>query len=94
MLNPEEFKLFQNHPNPFNPSTNIRFQVSNSAFVSLKIFDALGNEVATLVSEEKQPGNYEVKFNSGTVPNLSSGIYFYTLRAGRYSETKKMILLR
>jgi len=92
---PQAFKLFQNHPNPFNPSTNIRFQVSNSAFVSLKIFDALGNEVATLVSEEKQPGIYEVKFNTSSIKNLpSSGIYFYTLRAGRYSETKKMILMK
>jgi hypothetical protein len=91
----EDFRLEQNYPNPFNPSTNIRFRISDFEFVSLKIFDVLGNEVAKLVSEEKQPGNYEVEFNSSSIKHLpSSGIYFYQLKAGSFVETKKMILLR
>ena len=91
----EDFRLEQNYPNPFNPSTKIRFRISDFGFVSLKIFDVLGNEVAKLVSEEKQPGNYEVEFNSSSIKHLpSSGIYFYQLKAGSFVETKKMILLR
>jgi hypothetical protein len=91
----EDFRLEQNYPNPFNPSTNIRFRISDFEFVSLKIFDVLGNEVAKLVSEEKQPGNYEVEFNSSSIKHPpSSGIYFYQLKAGSFVETKKMILLR
>jgi len=96
-----EFKLDQNYPNPFNPSTNIRFRISDLGFVTLKIFDVLGNEVAVLVSEEKQPGTYEVEFSakggsasSGNAYELSSGIYFYKLQAGSFVDTKKMILLR
>ncbi len=88
---PATFKLDQNYPNPFNPSTTIRFQVPNSSFVNLKVYDVLGNEIETLVSEEKPVGNYEVDFNA---KGLSSGIYFYTLQAGAFVETKKMILLR
>lgn len=96
-----DFRLEQNYPNPFNPNTNIRFRISDFGFVSLKIFDVLGNEVATLVSEEKQPGNYEVEFSAkggsasgGNAYDLPSGIYFYQLRAGSFTDTKKMILLR
>ncbi len=93
-----DFRLEQNFPNPFNPSTSIRFQISSASggeIVSLKIFDVLGNEVATLVSENKQPGVYDVEFNSSSIGNqLSSGIYFYQLRAGSYSEIKKMILMK
>jgi len=89
------FSLEQNYPNPFNPSTNIRFRISDLGFVTLKIFDVLGNEVAVLVSEEKQPGTYEVEFNSSSIKHLpSSGIYFYQLQAGSFVDTKKMILLR
>jgi len=95
------FNLEQNYPNPFNPSTNIRFRISDLGFVTLKIFDVLGNEVALLVSEEKQPGNYEVEFSAkggsasdGNAYELSSGIYFYKLQAGSFVDTKKMILLR
>ncbi|HSW56519.1 MAG TPA: T9SS type A sorting domain-containing protein, partial [Ignavibacteriaceae bacterium] len=105
---PNEFSLSQNYPNPFNPVTNIGFTISDFGFVSLKVYDILGNEIATLVSEEKQPGNYEVEFNinshSGEVRNLSSGIYFYQLlvsalqskdgKAGDYTQTRKMILLK
>ena len=88
---PEQFTLSQNYPNPFNPSTTIRFQVPNSSFVNLKVYDILGNEVATLVNEEKPAGSYVSVFNAA---GLSSGIYFYKLTAGSFVETKKMILLK
>jgi hypothetical protein len=111
-LQPEDFVLYQNYPNPFNPSTNIGFRVADfpsglrpaetSGFVSLKVYDILGNEVATLVSEEKQPGAYEVEFNTSSLPSRqagiknfpSSGIYLYQLKAGSFVDTKKMILLK
>jgi photosystem II stability/assembly factor-like uncharacterized protein len=91
-----DFQLFQNYPNPFNPSTKIKYTIpsvgtSIMKFVQLKVYDVLGNEVALLVNEEKPAGSYEVKFESA---NLASGIYFYTLIAGRFTETKKMILLK
>jgi hypothetical protein len=87
----DDFSLEQNYPNPFNPSTAIRYQVSGSSNVSLKVYDVLGNEVATLVNEEESAGSYEVNFNAA---GLSSGIYFYKLQAGILVETKKMILLK
>ena len=87
----DNFKLFQNYPNPFNPATNIQFTVNISQFITLKIYDILGNEITTLVSEEKPAGDYEINFNAN---NLSSGIYYYTLTAGNFKQTKKMILLR
>lgn len=83
--------LDQNYPNPFNPSTEILYQIADVGFVSLKIYDILGKEVATLVNEEKPAGSYEIIFY-GT--NLRSGIYFYQLRVGNYTETKKMLLLK
>jgi hypothetical protein len=86
-----EFHLEQNYPNPFNPTTNLSFIISHSLFVSLKVYDVLGNEVATIVDEEKPAGGYNVTFNSS---DLSSGVYFYKLKAGDFVETKKMILLR
>ncbi len=97
------FYLFQNYPNPFNPITSIQYAVSSlpdgkagRQFVSLKVYDILGNEIATLVDEEKQPGTYEVVFNShsGEGRNLTSGVYFYQLKADNYIKTKKMILLK
>jgi hypothetical protein len=88
---PSQFILAQNYPNPFNPYTTIRFQVPNSSFVNLKVYDILGNEVATLVNEEKSTGSYEVEFDAS---GLSSGIYFYKLQAGSFVETKKMILMK
>jgi len=104
---PTEFSLAQNYPNPFNPSTKIRFTIPASSLnpfskgegtlVSLKIYDVLGNEVATLVNEEKPAGVYEVEFSTGSfgnASNLSSGVYFYKISAGSFNETKKMILLR
>jgi photosystem II stability/assembly factor-like uncharacterized protein len=85
------FNLSQNYPNPFNPSTSISFIAGNSSFVTLKVYDALGREVATLINEEKTPGTYSVNFNA---EHLSSGVYYYRIEAGNYTKTKKMILLR
>jgi len=95
-IQPMEFKLEQNYPNPFNPSTSIQYVVSSRQFVSLKVYDVLGNEVATLVNQELPPGQYEVKFSVGqnSILSLRSGVYFYTLSAGSFRETKKMILMR
>ena len=88
---PDGFALQQNYPNPFNPSTTIRYSISTSEFVTLKVFDVIGNEVATLVNEEKPAGSYEVKFDAA---GLSSGLYFYKLKTGSFIETKKMLLLK
>ncbi len=88
---PKEFFLKQNYPNPFNPSTSIQYAISSRQFVSLKVYDVLGNEVTTLLSEGKKPGIYEVTFNAS---GLASGIYFYQLKLGNLIETKKMILLK
>ncbi|MGB5530577.1 MAG: T9SS type A sorting domain-containing protein [Ignavibacteriaceae bacterium] len=88
---PFSFSLEQNYPNPFNPSTKIKFTISDFGFVILKVFDVLGNEVATLVNEEKSAGEYEVEFNR---KNLPSGIYFYRIQSGSFVDTKKMILLK
>jgi len=95
-----EFKLMQNYPNPFNPSTVISYQIPVKSFVTLKVFDILGNEVATLVNEEQQPGSYYSQFKihlsrlGRDNSQLSSGVYFYTLRAGDFTATEKMILLK
>jgi hypothetical protein len=94
---PKEFMLFQNYPNPFNPTTTLSFVIGQSSLVSLKVFDVLGNEVVTLVDEYKPAGNYEVEFNAiGTSRDLSltSGVYFYKIKAGNFIQTKKMILLK
>ncbi|MBT8377904.1 MAG: T9SS type A sorting domain-containing protein [Ignavibacteria bacterium] len=88
---PESFSISQNYPNPFNPTSKIKYQIPELSFVTLKVYDVLGNEVATLVNEEKPTGTNEVEFNAEGLP---SGIYFYQLKAGSFSETKKMILLK
>ena len=88
---PIEFKLYQNFPNPFNPETKIKFEIKNSTFVSLKVYDALGREIKTFVNDKISQGKYEVNFNAG---NLNSGIYYYKLNAEGYSDTKKMILIK
>jgi len=91
----KSYLLHNNFPNPFNPTTVIKYDIVKSINVSLKIYDVLGNEIATLVNEEKQPGNYEVEFQSAVSnQQLASGIYFYQLRAGEFVQTKKMVLLR
>ncbi len=90
------FNLSQNYPNPFNPSTVISYRLPVTSDVTLKVYDVLGNEIATLVNEEKQPGNYEIEFNihSDEGRNLSSGIYFYQLKANDHIATKKMVFLK
>jgi len=88
---PTNYSITQNYPNPFNPSTKIKFSIPKSSYVSIKVFDVLGREVAILVNEEKKSGTYEVNFNSA---NLSSGIYFYRIEAGSFVQTNKMILLK
>ena len=85
------FFLKQNYPNPFNPSTSIQYAVSNRQFVSLKVYDVLGNEIATLVNKEKPEGIYEIEWNATGLP---SAVYFYQLKTGSFVQTKKMILLR
>jgi endoglucanase len=89
----DEFKLFQNYPNPFNSNTTIQFKINSRQFVTLKIYDLLGNEVAVLLKEEKPIGIYKVNFNISNF-DLSSGIYFYRLQAGNYFDAKKMIYLK
>jgi len=95
-LSPEEFALYQNYPNPFNPSTEIIFRLKKSSDVKLKIFDILGNEIKTLLDENKQAGSYSIKWsgedNSGILVN--SGTYFYRLSADNFTSVKKMILLK
>jgi len=94
-INVESFVLKQNYPNPFNPSTRIQYTIGNRGMVSLKVYDLTGNEIATLVNESKEAGSYQVEFDAaGGGRNLSSGVYFYKLIAGNYSETKKMILIK
>ena len=88
---PLSFELLQNYPNPFNPSTMINFTLSQRSFVTLKIFNVLGKEIATLINSQKEPGTYIVNFNAG---KLSNGVYFYKLTAGNYSSVKKMILMK
>lgn len=93
----ENFNLAQNYPNPFNPETKISWQLAVGSFVTLKIYDVLGNEVAILVNEEKPVGKYQVNFNAQQTTNnqqLSSGVYFYQLRAGQFVQTKKFVLLK
>jgi photosystem II stability/assembly factor-like uncharacterized protein len=91
----DEYILEQNYPNPFNPSTSIKYAISSRQFVALKVFDVLGNEIAVLVNEEKSSGSYEVNFSAtGGASKLSSGVYYYQLRAGEYVESKKMIYLK
>ena len=88
---PERFSLSQNYPNPFNPVTRIRFSISNAADVKLQVFDILGKEVKVLVNDVFSPGVYEADFDAS---NLPSGVYFYKLTAGTFSESKKMVLLK
>lgn len=88
---PEDYQLYQNYPNPFNPSTRISYSIPQISFVSLKVYDIIGNEITILVNEEKPTGSYTVQFDGS---NFASGVYFYQLRAGTFVETRKIILLR
>lgn len=91
---PNKFGLEQNYPNPFNPSTSISYGIPKQSFVSLKVYDMLGREVASLVNELKEAGNYSVDFNSATVGNLSSGVFYYRIQAGDFVETRRMVLMK
>jgi hypothetical protein len=88
---PSAYSLSQNYPNPFNPATNIKFAIPKNEFVKITVFDMLGKEIETLVNEQLQPGTYETNWNASNYP---SGVYFYKLSAGDFSETKKMLLLK
>jgi len=88
---PTKFELLQNYPNPFNPSTSIEYSVPSSEYVSLKVYDILGNEVAALVNEQKDSGKYRVNFNASS---LASGIYIYKIQAGSFIQTRKMMLIK
>ena len=100
-LIPQNLYLFQNYPNPFNPTTKIKYSIPNTrsplpggargGLITMKVYDVLGREVTTLVNESKQPGEYEVEFNASS---LSSGVYFYQLKAGEFNATNKMILMK
>ncbi len=85
------YKLYQNYPNPLNPSTNIKYSVPQKSQVQIKVFDVLGNEIETIVNEQKPIGTYEITWDAA---NLPSGVYFYQLKAGDFIQTKKMVLLR
>ena len=94
--NPVYYRLDQNFPNPFNPSTNISFEIPKTEFVSLKVFDIAGKEISTLVNQGLQAGKYNIRFdlNNSNYHNLNSGIYFYTLKTDNYTETKRMMLIK
>jgi hypothetical protein len=88
---PEKYQLLQNYPNPFNPSTEIRFAIPEAGFVTLKVYDVLGREVAALMNEEKQPGEYSIRWDARDVP---SGIYTCRITAREFSNIMKMILVK
>jgi hypothetical protein len=88
---PKDFVLFQNYPNPFNPTTVIHYYLPVASHAVVKVYDVLGREVATLVNEQKSAGSYQVTFDAHL---LTSGVYFYSLQAGSFAETKKLILIK
>lgn len=88
---PVKFSLSQNYPNPFNPVTVISYQLAVNSFVTVKLYDLLGREAATLVNEQKPAGSYTVQWNA---THFASGVYFYRLQAGNFSDTKKLLLLK
>jgi hypothetical protein len=87
----KNFSISQNYPNPFNPNTIISYQIPKSGFVTLKIYDVLGNEIAVLVNRDQNPGSYDISFDGS---NLSGGVYFYTINSGDFRETKSMMLIK
>ena len=88
---PTVFALDQNYPNPFNPSTMISYSIPQSSFVTLKVYDIIGNEVATLVNQNQQAGKYDIRFDAS---NLSNGVYMYSIKTDNFTSTKKMILMK
>ena len=91
LTSPTAYSLEQNYPNPFNPSTNISYSIPNSSFVTLKVYDILGNEVAALVNQTQAAGKHTVSFDAG---NLSNGVYLYSIKADNFTNIKKMILMK
>jgi hypothetical protein len=88
---PDQYALDQNYPNPFNPATTIRYGIPNAAKVTMKIYNVLGQEVATLVDTDQTAGTYNVRFDAGS---LASGMYLYRITAGQFVQVKKMLLLK
>src|SRR5690606_4090224 len=86
-----KYDLEQNYPNPFNPTTTISYSIPENSFVTIKVFDVLGNEVASLVNEEMETGRHKIDFNAA---NLSSGVYYYSITAGNFTASKKFILMK
>lgn len=91
LIKPARYQITQNYPNPFNPTTNIQFDLPKESFVTLKVYNLLGQELATLVDEKRSAGRYQIQFNGASLP---SGIYFYRLTAGDFVPTKKCLLLK
>lgn len=85
------FYLQQNYPNPFNPSTNIKYQITNNCYVIMKVYDILGKELKTLVNEKLQAGTYNATFDGS---KFQSGVFFYKLSTGDYTQTKKMLMIK
>ena len=88
---PKEYALWWNYPNPFNPSTTIKYELPKASVVRLSVYDMLGREVSVLLNERREAGVYEVKFDGS---NLASGVYFYRLQAGDFTQTKRLLLLK
>jgi hypothetical protein len=88
---PTDFSLGQNYPNPFNPVTTIKYELPRESKTTLKVFNALGQEIATLVDEQKQPGRYEVQWNA---ENFPSGVYFCRLQAGSFAQAKTLVVIK
>ncbi|MDZ4711425.1 MAG: T9SS type A sorting domain-containing protein [bacterium] len=86
-----EYKLYQSYPNPFNPVTRISYSIPQEGLVTLKVYDLLGKEVATLINEIIQPGNHFIDFNAA---NISSGVYFYRIQSGEFSDVKRMVVIK
>ena len=91
LQSPSNYLFSQNYPNPFNPTTAISYELPEANYVSIKVYNLIGKEVAVLVDEQKQAGKYKLQFDGSGIP---SGVYFYRIQAGSYSETKRMILLK
>jgi hypothetical protein len=88
---PVSFKLRQNYPNPFNPATTIRYDLPTAEYVTLRVYDILGREVATLVNKRQTAGSYSIRFDAN---QLSSGLYFYKITAGSFNKTRKMVVMK
>jgi hypothetical protein len=90
-IDPGEFELDHNYPNPFNPTTVISYEVPRRSFVSIKIYDSAGREIQTLVNQVHTAGKYEAKFNAA---NLASGVYYYRMKTGKFTKTRKLLFLK